>query len=77
MYSKVNRQNRKTRRSSKVLRLPIDRRMVRLAALEDLLPVIGERLAAIEPAAGNRWLREMVERVMIDDREVTGVRLRW
>lgn len=52
-------------------------RTVRLAALEDLLPVIGERLAAVEPAAGNRWLREMIERVEIDDRQVTGVRLRW
>lgn len=52
-------------------------RTVRLAALEDLLPVIGERLAAVEPAAGNRWLREMVERVEVDDRRVTGVRLRW
>lgn len=52
-------------------------RTVRLAALEDLLPVIGERLAAVEPATGNRWLREMVERVEVDDRRVTGVRLRW
>ena len=77
MYSKVNRQNRKTRHFSKVLRLTIDRRAVRLAALEDLLPLIGERLAAVEPAAGNRWLREMIERVLIDGREVREVRLRW
>jgi len=52
-------------------------RTVRLAALEDLLPVIGERLAAIEPAAGNRWLREMIAAVEVDDRSVIGVRLRW
>ena len=77
MYSKVNRQNRKTRHFSKVLRLTIDRRAVRLAALEDLLPLIGERLATVEPAAGNRWLREMIAAVEVDDRRVTGVRLRW
>ena len=52
-------------------------RTVRLAALEDLLPVIGERLGIIEPAAGNRWLREMIAEVEVDDRRVTGVRLRW
>lgn len=76
MYIKVNNQYRKTGQISKILRLAVNR-TVRLAALEDLLPVIGERLAAVEPAAGNRWLREMIERVMIDDREVREVRLRW
>lgn len=52
-------------------------RQVRLATLEDLLPVIGERLAAIEPAAGNRWLREMIEGARVEHRRVVDVSLRW
>lgn len=48
----------------------------RLVALEEMLPDLAARLEAADPVTANRWLREMIEAVVVADRRVVEVRMR-
>lgn len=49
---------------------------LRLLALGEMLPNLAERLDAADPVAANRWLKDMIEAVVVVGRQVVEVRLR-